>query len=115
MVEPDRVPTEKRRFRREKHRVGCEYRIAGEVHQGILVDLSARGLFIQSSFKPEEGTDLDITLREPGLGEIPLRGKVCRLRFSHRSAAAVVSGGFAVEIDGAPEAYFQLLVQLGLG
>ena len=106
---------EKRKFQREKHRVGCEYRSGGVSHQGILVDLSASGLFIQSSMKPEEGDLVEVVLHEPELGEISLRGRVRRVKVSHRSAAVVSQGGFGVEIESAPEGYFQLLVQLGLG
>lgn len=109
------VPQDKRRFRREKHRVGCEYRSGGVTHQGILADLSARGVFIQSSMRPEEGDEIEVILREPALGEIHLHGRVRRVKGSHRAAASVVSGGFGVELDTAPEGFFQLLVNLGLG
>jgi hypothetical protein len=110
------VPQEKRQFQREKHRVGCEFQAAGKVYRGIVSDLSARGVFILSSFQPDEGAELRITLHEAGSGEIELLGRVSRQRHAHRAAQSVVSGGgFGVEIEGAPENFFELLVQLGLG
>ena len=107
--------SEKRQFQREKHRVGCEFRVKGEVHNGIVSDLSARGVFIQSSFRPEEGYEIELVLREHEIGEIRLHGRVARLKRSHRSAAAVLTAGFGVQIDTAPENFFELLVKLGLG
>jgi hypothetical protein len=109
------VGTENRKFQREKHRVGCEFRIKGAMHAGIVSDLSARGVFVLCSYSPDQGTPIDLILREPGHGEIHLKGRVARLRRSHRSAAVVLPGGFGVELDSAPEAFFALLVSLGLG
>ena len=106
---------EKRQFKREKHRVGCEYRVGGEAHSGIVTDLSARGLFVKSSFQPAEGEAIELVLHEPGIGEVQLRGHIVRLKRSHRSAAVVVAGGFGVQLETAPEKFFELLVKLGLG
>ncbi len=109
------VYSKPRQFQRVKHRVGCEYGVQGEVHQGITLDLSARGVFIQSSIQPEEGEEIELVLREPGFAEILLRGRVAHVQLSHRSVIAAAAGGFGVQLEAARENFFQLLVRLGLG
>ena len=108
--------SDKRTFKREKHRAGCEFRIdGGAMHAGIVADVSARGLYVQSSFIPEEGASIELIVRRDGVGDLPISGRVSRLKKSHRAATSVVQGGFGVEVDSAPEGFFQLLVDLGLG
>jgi len=85
------------------------------MHAGVVSDVSARGLYVQSSYVPEAGAKIELILRWDGMDEVPIQGRVARLRKSHRAAVAVVQGGFSVEIDSAPEGFFQLLVGLGLG
>ncbi len=105
---------EKRQFVREIYRVGCKYRIGDKLHNGIVSDLSARGIFVLSSHLPEEGSELMLVLHASA-GEIELHGRVSRLQRSHRAASSVVSGaGFGVELANAPENFFALLVELGL-
>ena len=109
------VSPEKRKFTRENYRAGCEFRIDGAMHAGIVSDISARGLYIQSSFIPDEGTPIEMIVRQRGLDEFAIKGRVARFKRSHRAATAVVQGGFAVEVESAPEDFFQLLIELGLG
>ena len=107
---------EKRTFKREKHRAGCEFHInGGAMHAGIVADVSARGLYIQSSYIPEEGAFIELIVRQEGRGDFEICGHVARLRKSHRAATSVVQGGFGVEVESAPEGFFQLLIDLGLG
>lgn len=108
------MATERRQFQREKHRISCEFKVEGHTHRGIVTDISARGVFVNSSHAPEDGVAIDLVLHEVGTGDIALRGRVSRLQASHRAAAAVVTGGFGVEVESAPENFFELLVQLGL-
>lgn len=104
---------EKRYFPRTRHRVGCEFEFANRRHTGIVGDLSARGLFVQSSVLPPGGTELELMLRVAGSAAITIRGSVARLSRPNRTAAAVVPVGFALQITWAPEAYFALLLGLG--
>ena len=105
---------EKRQFKREKYRLSCEFRHEGRSHSGIVGDIAARGLFVNSSVKPAEGAEIELTMRDPSLGEIVVRGHVARLQRTHRSVAVVTPAGFGLMVDHAPEAFFQLLIKLGL-
>jgi hypothetical protein len=109
------VRKNKRQFKREKHRIGCQFNYDGREHSGIIGDISARGLFVNSSVKPPEGVEIELMMREPALGEIVIRGRVARLSKTHRAVRIVAPSGFGMTVESAPEAFFDLLVQLGLG
>jgi hypothetical protein len=106
--------SEKRQFRREKRRMACKFELDGHVCNGFVSDVSARGMFINTASQPIPGSEIEITLSEDCSGEIALRGRIARLRKSHHAAMAIIPSGFGVEIDYAPEAFFELLVEMGL-
>lgn len=107
--------SDKRQFRREKRRMACRFELDGHVCNGIVSDLSPRGMFINSTKHPTPGSEMEIILFEDFPGEISLHCRIARLRKSHSTAAAVIPAGFGVEIDYAPEAFFELLVEIGVG
>ena len=105
---------ERRIFGRLPYRVPCEFTHDGHRMAGIVTDISARGLFIETSHRVPSGTELKLVLRDPR-GSLDLVGRVRREKRSHRSARQVLSGGFGLRLDVVPEPYFKLLVELGLG
>ena len=106
--------SERRIFDRLPYRVPCEFTHDGHRMAGIVTDISARGLFIETSHRVPSGTELKLVLRDPR-GSLDLVGRVRREKRSHRSARQVLSGGFGLRLDVVPEPYFKLLVELGLG
>ena len=106
--------SDNRKFQREKRRISCEYRSDGESHSGLVSNLSARGLFIQSSLMPEDGTQLELILHDADEGEVQLWGRVVRKKLPHRTLSAVEPGGFGISIESASEDYFRLLASLGM-
>jgi hypothetical protein len=105
---------ERRTFTRLPHRIPCEFLHEGHKLAGIVTDVSARGVFIETSHRIPAGTELRLKLRVPH-GSYELVGRVKREKRSHRSARQVLSGGFGVKLDVVPEPFFRLLVELGLG
>ena len=103
-----------RHFEREKRRISCNYHDDGSQHSGIIADLSARGLFIHSAFIPEIGKHLGLSVYDVEQGEFNLWGRVVRRDKPHRSLMNVVPGGFGLRAKSAPEAYFELLLSLGV-
>lgn len=101
--------SDQRTYQREKRRISCEYRTTGRSHTGIVADLSARGLFIQSSSMPEDGEQIDLLLRDPAFGEVRLWGRVVRTRSPHRTLVNFEPGGFGVRVESASEDFFQLV------
>jgi hypothetical protein len=105
---------ERRNFERLPYRMPCEFSYNGAQLGGIVTDVAARGLFIETSHRIPPGTELRFQLRDPR-GSYELIGCVVREKRSHRSARQVVSGGFSVRLDVIPEPFFRLLIELGLG
>jgi len=113
--EQSTVPEPERRiFERLPYRIPCEFMHQGTRMAGIVTDVSARGIFIETSHRIPSGTELHLVLRDPR-GAYELVGRVRREKRSHRSARQVLSGGFGVRLDVIPEPFFRLLVELGLG
>ncbi len=105
---------ERRIFARLPYRIPCEFSHEGHKLGGIVTDVSARGLFIETSHRIPAGTELRLMLRDPR-GSFEVVGHVKREKRSHRSARQVLSGGFGLRLDVIPEPYFRLLVELGMG
>jgi hypothetical protein len=105
---------ERRVFSRLPHRIPCEFVHEGHRLAGIVTDVSARGVWVETSHRIPPGTELRLVLRD-SQGSYDLIGRVKREARSHRSARQVLSGGFGMRLDVVPEAFFRLLLRLGLG
>jgi hypothetical protein len=105
---------ERRIFTRLPYRIPCEFTHEGHKLAGIVTDVSARGIFVETSHRIPPGTELRLLLRDPH-GSYELLGRVKREKRSHRSARQVLAGGFGVRLDVVPEPFFRLLLELGLG
>jgi hypothetical protein len=102
---------ERRRFPRHPMRIPCRFRIGDRQGQGFVTDLSAHGLFLQTTTPLEDGAEIRLDL-DPRRGPpLQLLGKVVRVRASHREALAVQRPGAGVRITSAPEAWFQLVLE----
>jgi hypothetical protein len=105
---------ERRAFTRLPYRIPCEFTHAGAKLAGIVTDISARGIFVETSNRIPLGTELRFVLRDPR-GSFEVVGHVTRERRSHRSARHIRASGFGIQLDVVPEPFFRLLVELGLG
>jgi hypothetical protein len=105
---------ERRVFTRLPYRIPCEFGYAGSKLAGIVTDVSARGIFVETSNRIPVGTELRLVLRDPR-GSFEVMGHVTRERRSHRSARHVRSSGLGIRLDVVPEPFFRLLLELGLG
>ena len=79
-----------------------------------MTDVSARGIFVETSNRIPPGTELRLVLRDPR-GSVEVVGHVMRERRSHRSARHVRVSGLGIQLEVIPEGFFRLLVELGLG
>lgn len=105
---------DRRAFTRLPYRIPCEFGYAGAKLAGIVTDISARGLFVETSNRIPVGTELRLMLRDPR-GSFEVMGRVMRERRSHRSLRHVRASGLGIQLDVVPEPFFRLLVELGLG
>lgn len=103
----------RRQASRSKRRLVCDLVAEEGRAAGIVLDVSASGLFVQTSATPSPGSRVDVELTLPG-GEQPLciHGRVARRRAVPARLRSVVQGGVGIAIDVAPEAFFRFVAEL---
>ena len=104
-----------RRFGRLHWRVPCSFRHDDSNRRGFVTDLSPSGLFVHTSAMLETGEAIRLTLDTHDYPPMRLSGIVVRSRRVHRNATTVhqTSGGIGIQLDSAPEEYYQLIADLG--
>jgi hypothetical protein len=105
---------ERRVFTRLPYRIPCEFVYGGARLAGIVTEVAARGIFVETSHRIPAGTGLRLLLRDPR-GTYEVMGHVMRERRSHRAARIVRASGIGVALETVPEPFFRLLLELGLG
>lgn len=94
---------------RRKQRLTCELVIDGRPHAGIVLDVSRRGLFVQTGATPAPGDRLRLRLPAPDGGWDELEARVVRKRVVPRRLAAVASGGVGLRLNGDDEVWRRIL------
>ena len=103
----------RRQFERARLRVPCELHLPDRRHTGFVVDVSASGLFVQTSAKPELGIEFRLVMRDPETGEdMELVARVAREHGSHRGVSAVRAKGIGLELKAAPPSFYAHLIDL---
>ena len=105
----------RRRFDRYRVRIPCRIVAEGEEHWGIVTNVSADGVFLDSRAELASGVKVVLTLessKATSNESLVLTGHVARKRRSHLRVEVVVSPAIAVQLESAPEAFFSLLADL---
>ena len=98
---------DKRREPRMKKRIACALWIKGVRQHGIVLDLSSKGLFVQTSAKPTPGEAIRIELTLPGQTKpTTLMATVARVRMVPPALLSVAQGGIGLMLQNPPEEYF---------
>jgi c-di-GMP-binding flagellar brake protein YcgR/Tfp pilus assembly protein PilZ len=100
---------ERRGSDRIRRRISCAFEHEGERRDALVVDLSAGGLFLQTDAALPLGSELRLCLRPEGLGELELRGRVARRRFTPAVISSLLRRGVGIQLLAAPESYRELL------
>jgi len=100
---------ERRNEQRIRRRLSCELFADGHRYQGIVVDLSASGLFLQTDAALDPGTRVDVLLKGSRFPEVIVRAVVARRRLTPTLLASIIHRGVGLRIVEAPEAYFEAL------
>jgi Tfp pilus assembly protein PilZ len=104
---------DKRREPRTRKRIACTLFIKGVRQHGIVMDVSSRGLFVQTSAKPKPGDDVRIELTLPGQARpTQLMAKVVRVRMVPPQLLSVAQGGIGLELQNPPEEYYAFVGQV---
>jgi PilZ domain len=99
----------KRRAERIKRRVTCELLLDGRSYRGIVLDLSATGIFVQTEATPGPGARMRIRFHTASGDELEVDASVARRQAVPRELAGVVRGGLGLRIERPPEAYYGLI------
>src|SRR5262245_23298186 len=99
----------KPRAERVKRRVTCELLVDGRSYRGIVLDLSATGVFVQTEATPPPGVRLRLRFHAPDRTEFEVEASVARRQVVPPQLASVVRGGLGLRVARPPEAYFQLI------
>jgi uncharacterized protein (TIGR02266 family) len=103
----------RRRLPRTKMRIACTLHLEESLHSGMVLDISAGGLFVQTNASPAPGTPLRLELRVPGLPEpIEMQATVARKRIVPPRLRALLKGGVGLQLENPPEEFYALVAKL---
>ncbi len=95
---------------RIRKRLPCRLRVTGRQHAGMVLNVSPRGLFVQTHAQAEPGDSVELDLQVPSFREpIPLRARVVWRRVVPQQLRNVAEGGLGVRIENATEPYYRFL------
>ena len=97
------------RFRK---RIPCKLRRSRSTFSGLVVDMSRRGLFVQTSAVAKAGDEVEIMLRRwKSEAAIVLNAQVIWQRKVPPQLRSTVEGGLGLQIRYAPEPYYVMLAE----
>jgi hypothetical protein len=98
---------------RTKMRIACTLHLEESRHSGMVLDVSASGLFVQTNASPAPGTPLRLELRVPGLSEpIEMQATVARKRIVPPRLRALLKGGIGIQLENPPEEFYAMVAKL---
>lgn len=101
------------RFRK---RIPCKLMRSRSTFSGLVLDVSRRGLFVQTSAAGKAGDEFEIMLSRRGPeAAIVLNARVVWQRKVPPQLRSAVAGGLGLQIRYAPEPYYLLLAEAAQG
>jgi hypothetical protein len=95
---------------RTKRRLSCEINVNDARYSGIVLDISATGLFVQTNVKPNPGVVATLRLSLPGHEEpVSVKARVARKKMVPRQLLTVAGGGVGFAITESCEAYLDFV------
>lgn len=96
-------PLQPRKAQRTTRHTSCELEVEGKSFTGVIVDLSATGLFVRTNVQPPEGSRVRVIMRRPGGAVWELETRVARK--TGRFETPTPRRGVGLEIEEAPHAF----------
>ena len=108
-----RKGADRRREERIKRRIPCEVVDGDQRVRGFVLDVSPKGLFVQTLKPINPGGEICVAFTPPELGQtIEVRACVVRSLRVPRQLASVTSPGVGLRINMAPPEYFEFVASL---
>ncbi len=93
--------------------MSCEINVNGARYSGIVLDISATGLFVQTNVKPSPGSVATLRLSLPGEKEpVAMKARVARKKMVPPQLLAVAGGGVGFAITEPAEVYLDFVAQV---
>ena len=99
---------------RKKRRMPCKLTVDQRQHNGLLLDLSRSGLFVQTTAKARTGQQFPLVMADASGAEMQLTVEVVRRKAVPPRLLSVAQGGLGVRIVDAPDAYRAFLREIGI-
>ncbi len=100
---------DKRGAGRIKQRLTCELVIGDRNHQGIVLDVSKTGLFVQTSASPPPGEKIGVKLRRSDGSSVEVETSVARRYKVPQRLASIARGGVGLRIASPSDDYLQFI------
>lgn len=95
---------------RVRKRLPCDVTVEGLRHSGMVLNVSPRGLFVQTNAEATPGSEVAIDLTPPDQHQsVALKATVVWKRTVPRQMLTVARGGMGLRIQEASEGYFSFL------
>jgi hypothetical protein len=110
---PDRRSGANRRSEiRTKKRIRCEVTDGSVQQRGFVLDVSLKGLFVQTPKPIDPGREIEVELSPPGREAIQLRANVARSRRVPASLASVAAPGVGLRITMASPEWYEFVADV---
>jgi hypothetical protein len=107
MIDPG---SERRVLRRSLRHLACEVEVEGVSTKAVILNLSARGVFVRTNAKASIGAPAIVRIRRPGGVVWELETEVARLR--DRDQAPASTRGLGLEILLAPPGFEEFVAEV---
>jgi len=98
---------------RSKKRISCDLLIEGSRYKGIVLDVSATGLFVQTNVKPAPGVPVEVTLTLSNQSDpVVLDARVARKKAVPAALLTAAGGGVGLAIEKAPKTYLDFIAKV---
>jgi Tfp pilus assembly protein PilZ len=102
-----------RRAERTRKRLACTLLLGDAKSTGLIVDVSANGLFVQTGANFGIGDPVTLELEAPGSFEtLTLEGRVVREKPVPARLRSLVQPGIGIRIEQAPEGFYAMVAAL---
>lgn len=95
---------------RVARRMPCNLTVTGRRHSGVVLNVSPRGLFVQTNAKIQPGESVEVSLCAPTHSQtIELSATVVWRRLVPQQLVSVAHGGCGLRIQHATESFYEYL------
>lgn len=98
---------------RTKKRIACDLTIDGDRYKGIVLDVSAFGIFVQTNARPNPGAFVELSLTlQGGKSPVAMEATVARRNVVPPQLLAVAKGGIGLAIEDPPKEFLDFLSEV---